>query len=440
MMKEKTKFSPTKFFYNNKVLFVISVLISIALWMAVKVNFSGNVTRTISDVKIDFDLSLAQESDYQVFLSEEDKSVDVEISGKSYDVSSTSFSKEDIIVEAASGYVDAAGYKVLNISARSNNPDAQVVSVYPSTITVYFDRLSKGTFNVVANLSSETEDMSEEGYLVGKPVPSMNTVEVSGPASVLSNLNKVVFDAEINPDSLPLTQTTEVPATISYDLKQSRGSKYLTCESVNDETKPATVTIPVTKFSTIPATVNFVNEPKSLENKLPEYTITPSEVRIASSSNTTDVQSLTVGTVDFNNLDNKLNKFSFKLDKNSGANVVDTIESFDVEVDMSSYSKKTVNVGSKPKNVVFLSPKDGYSYSLDSSVGSISKIVVIGPADKINKITADNIQIEINVATVNSDSTLRQRVDVSNISILGEASEDCWVYGTYYTYVNVSKD
>ena len=50
MKKIKTGFFE-KVFYNNKFLFILSLVLSVALWAAVKINYSDSTTRTISDVK-----------------------------------------------------------------------------------------------------------------------------------------------------------------------------------------------------------------------------------------------------------------------------------------------------------------------------------------------------------------------------------------------------
>lgn len=63
MKKIKTDFFE-KIFYNNKFLFILSLVLAVALWAMVKINYSGNTNKIITDVKVSIDSSLAQENDF----------------------------------------------------------------------------------------------------------------------------------------------------------------------------------------------------------------------------------------------------------------------------------------------------------------------------------------------------------------------------------------
>ena len=45
--------------------------------------------------------------------------------------------------------------------------------------------------------------------------------------------------------------------------------------------------------------------------------------------------------------------------------------------------------------------------------------------------------MEINVSSLNLEEKDEQMVEVSNISIVSEGFEDCWVYGKYKAYIAV---
>ena len=49
-----------KIFYNNKLLLVFCIILSITLWTAVKINVSDNTSRTISDVMVRIDTALLE--------------------------------------------------------------------------------------------------------------------------------------------------------------------------------------------------------------------------------------------------------------------------------------------------------------------------------------------------------------------------------------------
>ena len=350
-----------KIFYNNKLLLVFCIILSITLWTAVKINVSDNTSRTISDVKVTIDTALLEENDFKVFADEEDLYVDVKVSGKSYNINSYSLTENEIIVEATTGYVDASGYRILNLTGRTTDTDVSVTGITPSTITVFFDKEAKETFNVEAKLTNGDADLSKEGYVVGHPVASMSTVEVSGPASVLEKLNKVYFEATVDESEIPLTVTKEIAADISFDLESERGSQFLLCNRVmaEDDANTATVTIPVYRVKNVKTSVKFINEPKDFDKNNAPVLINPSEVEISyNPKGNEDIETLNVGTVNFRQLDNKVNTLEFVLDAKTSANIINTQQSvFTVTVDMSGMSKRVFE--EVPGKIVALNSKEG---------------------------------------------------------------------------------
>lgn len=430
-----------KIFYNNKLLLVFCIILSITLWTAVKINVSDNTSRTISDVKVTIDTALLEENDFKVFAEEEDLYVDVKVSGKSYNINSYSLTENEIIVEATTGYVDASGYRILNLTGRTTDTDVSVTGITPSTITVFFDKEAKETFNVEAKLTNGAADLSKEGYVVGQPVASMSTVEVSGPASVLEKLNKVYFEATVDESEIPLTVTKEIAADISFDLESERGSQFLLCNGVmaEDDANTATVTIPVYRVKNVKTSVKFINEPKDFDKNNAPVLINPSEVEISyNPKGNEDIETLNVGTVDFRQLDNKVNTLEFVLDTKTSANIINTQQSvFTVTVDMSGMSKRVFE--EVPGKIVALNSKEGYDYSVSLTNGGLNNIVIIGPKESLDKITVDDLQVEVNVSSLNVDKKTPQKAEVSNISIISEDINDCWVYGSYNAFITVNK-
>ena len=426
MKKIKTDFFE-KIFYNNKFLFVLSLVLAVALWAMVKINYSGNTNRVITDVKVSIDNSLAQENDYVPFVEDGGLNVDVEISGKSYNI--TSLTKDDIIVEASSGYIDSAGYKVLTLSARTNETDVDIASISPSSITVFFDRKANDAFNVEAKIENSEALESTDEYYIGKPVPSLNTVNVTGPASVVESLKKVIFVAKVDEGLLPLTQTVDVPAEISFETTSRRGKEFLVCSDVGEKSNPATITIPVSKLKTVETTVKFVNEPKYYDENPPKVYIDPHMVEISYNPTDEEYESYNVGTVDFSKLHNGRNDLTFGVDEKSAALLVDkTIKQFTVTIDLGSVSETTIDASSA--KVVFLNQSKDHKYTASLKNMGLDSVTIIGPKASLDKITADMLQIEINVSSLNTD-------EVSNISISSDEIDDCWVYGTYRARVLV---
>ncbi len=441
-MSKNNKSVIEKIIYNNKLLMVFCVVISVVLWAAVKINYSAETTRTISDVKITV-VNSAEGSDFVPFIGEDSVSAEVVVSGKAYNINSYALTKDDIVVEASGGYIDSAGYKVLNLTVKASETgdlsDVKITSVSPSNISVYYDREATETFDVVARITNDLTDLTEGEFSAGQPVPSMSTVDVTGPATILNKMTKVYFDGAVIEDELPLTQAKVIPADISYELESKRYEQYLTCENVNDESNPATVTIPVYVTKSVPTQVKFINQPSYFTENPPKVVISPSKLKVMyNPAESEDYQFITVGTVDFRSLLNKVNKFSFDVDekfKDSG--VTDTsFGDFDVTVDMSSMSRKTFDITNA--KIVLLNQDEGFNYTVDTSRSSFDEVVVIGPKNSLDKITVDDFQVEINVSSLSVRARGSQSMEVSNISIANDEINDCWVYGKYDAVIGVS--
>ena len=441
-MSKKRKSITEALFYNNKFLMIFSIVVAVAIWATVKINYSAEVTRSISDIKISMNTTFSQSGDFEAFMGDADLLADVEVSGKAYNINQYALSKDDIVVEASSTYIDSAGYKVLTLSARlaegSGVSGVEVTRVEPSTITIFYDRKATSTFNVEARLDNDLDNIVDSKLTVGQPVPSMSTIEVTGPATILNKLTKVYFDAQINESDLPLSTTKEVPAEISYQLDRASEGKYLVCESINDESNPATVTIHIYVTKKFETAGKFVNQPAIYADSNPAYSINPSSVKILYNSNDEEkIDKLYVGTIDFSNVSNKNSVFEFEIDEKVGANIVDKfVDKFTVSLDMSDMDK--MELSEIPGKVVLINQDENYNYSIDYEMSSLDSIQIIGPKESLEKITAEDLQIEINVSSLSMQRASKQIMEVSNISIQNKNIDDCWVYGKYKVAITVT--
>lgn len=440
-MEKGKKSSLEGLFYNNKFLMVFSLIIAIAFWASVKINYSDDTTRYLSGIKININQTVSQLGEYEAFYDDSQLLAKVEVTGKAYNINQYALTKDDIIVETSSAYVDSAGYKVLTLSARvadtAGISGVEITEIKPSTITVYYDKKTTGTFNVEAKLANDMDKLVSDEYTLGQPVPSMNTVEVTGPATILNKLTKVYFNAQVNEDELPLKATKEISAKVSFQLDRTSESKYLVCEGINDESNPPTVTIPVYIQKEVKTAIKFLNQPESYGEKGPEYKIYPEKVTVLyNSTESEEIDTLYVGTVDFSFISNKVNYFEFPVDDKLGVNIMDkSIDKFSVSINMSSMSKKTID--ETPGKVVLLNQDENYNYVINYEKSDLDKITVIGPKSSLDSITQDDIQIEINVSSLSKSRISEQTFEVSNISFTSDKGKNCWVYGKYNVVISV---
>ncbi len=430
-----------KIVFNNKALMIFSVIVAILIWATVKINYSDEVTRTLTGVKVNITAVVDEGSELVAFVDESELYCEVEVKGKSYDINSYSLNKDEIIVEASGNFIDSAGYKELTLTAKTADggiADVEFGKITPSVISVYYDRQTHDTFNVEAKLSNDLATLTEGDYAVGQPVASMNTVKVIGPAGVLKTLKKVYFTASIKDDALPLTATKNIPAKISFDIENEEEARYLICEGINNESNPATVTVPVYVTKEVETGVKFVKQPNSFTESVKGVKISPDKVKISYNPQESEqFDKLDIGTIDFSEISNKVNYFEFPVDEKLGVTLTDkTLQKFDVSVDMSDMQSKTLKKA--PTKIVYLNQSENYNYSVDFENSSLDEIVIIGPAESLKKIDEDDIQVEINVSSLSVNSRIVQRVKVNNISIQSDEVDDCWVYGEYEAVLTIN--
>ena len=88
MMNNSRKSIIEKIVFNNKALMIFSVIVAILIWATVKINYSDEVTRTLTGVKVNITATVDQESELVAFIDESELYCEVEVKGKSYDINS----------------------------------------------------------------------------------------------------------------------------------------------------------------------------------------------------------------------------------------------------------------------------------------------------------------------------------------------------------------
>ncbi len=435
-MKSRKTNAIENLFFNNKFLMVFSLVMAIVLWTVVKLNYNEKSTRVFTDLKVSLNFSQAEDRDFFPFYDEDDLRVTVEVSGRSYNINAYSLQRDDITVEANAGYVDSAGYKTILPSVSIENKKVDIVRITPQSFEVYFDQKVTETFNVEARLLNKAAELENEGYIVGQPVPSLSTVDVTGPAKVLDKIEKVYFDAKLNKKQLPLTSTTELDAVISYDLQDERTAKYLVCENIGKGGNNATVTVPVNRVITVEPVVKFVNQPAYLDEHPPKVTITPAQVKLSYNADegTEAPASLNIGTVDFRTLSNTVNRLTMKADEKN-VQLIDGVNEFSVRIDLSDFSSELIDA--TKSNVVFLNQQENFKYTADLENIGLDKVKVIGPAPSLKKLQPEDLQLEINVSSLSRPSANAHALDITNISIQSKSINDCWISGEYRARVQM---
>ena len=423
----KSKFSLSGIIRNNRILMVLSLLISFGLWIWVAVEKSPVVQNIISDVPINLDLtdSVPEQLGLQIF-GDKDFKVDVTVSGKKYILAS--LDKSDITVTAVTNYVDSSGTKTLQLkyAVADGSEDFDIISLSKSYIEVYFDMPKQVELPLQAEFTSDINSLIPENCILGDIVFSKPTVNVSGPASEINRINKVV--ANVN-----LTEKLEKNTTLVPEIKfvTEDGSKLVYSE-IDAESRDITMSIPILKKVTLPTSVTFKNAPANFASDPLKYTISPNRITAAVPIDLADtLKSIPVAVIDFADITKGINVFNISSSDIADIKVIPaTASKFRVTVDASSMSAKTVTV---PASRVRVTNSLG-KYSIKNVDSGDLTFTLVGEKDTLESINADSIVLNADLQSIKIDENVNSLPVIASV-----ASGKCWVHGRNDVKVSVSE-
>lgn len=420
-------------FYNNKYLAIFSLLSAFVIWIVVVMEFSPETTYKIQDVPvvIDVENTTAQRLDLQPF-TEKEYTVDVTVEGKRYSVTQKDISPEDITVTANMNYVDSVGAHSLQLVATKNDPyaDYEIVALSSEQVEVYFDAYKE----IQVDLKTEEipQDIIPDGYYVDGPVLSSNTITVCGASTQINRIDKDNIYAKVSDEDKEDTKKLEKTAYFNavIDLVDNYGNK-VNYVQLKDES-PVVITVPVLKKAEFATAVEFSNTPENYRDFIESIKISPETLNIGAAEDViSEMENISVGTIDFTNVKSGKNVFKFKKDDfSTNLKVLEDLEEVTVVVNIFEASKKVVNIDKS--NVSFTNVPENCIVSLVDSYSLIENVSVFGAKDAISLLDPDSVYAVVDMANYNG-KTGRDTV-VAKISV---RSASCWVYGTYEIPVNV---
>lgn len=411
--------------YNNKVAMAFSLLLAFAIWIWVAIEKSPVVEVTIASVpvKIDMENSVPAQLNLQTF-GQTEYYVDVTVTGKRFIVSA--LTPEDIVVTAQTNYVDSAGNKSLQLKAVSaNSKDFEISRLSQNYIDVYFDTYKEAEFAIVPQISAPNDQTVIDGCILGDVLFSKNTVVVSGPSTEVNKITGVVAQTALTG---PLASTTTVQPEIKL---QTENEEALSNVQMDSGDTAITMTMPVLKKVTLPTTVTFKNAPAGYINESVPFTVSPTEIEAAVPiEKINEIKSISVGTVDFAELDQGYNVFNFKASDITEYTIVDSSTRFKVTVNMSGLTSAMFSVPAQ--NISITTQKDGYTATVIAE--PLENIRIIGTTDEIAALTNEMIYAEVNLSEV----SLQEGEQTVKARIVIKGSTKAWASGSYSVRVRAA--
>ena len=408
-------------FKNNKFLIILSLLISIVVWVTVSMSDTNDTNATISDIPIQINLSDdAVDNGLQIFTGNDQKAA-VTVSGNRLTIGS--ISKEDIIVSApTAGTISTSGTYPLSLTAKKANSSDRfdiVSTVSPSVITIFVDQFKETNFDIINKITYKVS----KGYHA-VVTTSAESITVSGPQSEVDKVASVGIVGEISGE---LKDNTSLECDVK--LYDNSGS-VITSNLLTLSDEKVTANFSVLPYKEVPINIAFKNKPDGLD--MSNYsTILPDKIKIAAPQEILDkLTAINTTAIDFSTLKNQSYDFEQKLDIPSQCVNISDNQTVDVKINLSSFKTRTIKITSDYFSMTGLS--DEYSYSI--ATNSLN-VTFVGPKSQISKITADDLTCEIDGSSIEDTTgsiTLPVSFKVNNNS-------SCWATGSYKVNITVEK-
>lgn len=427
-MAEKTK--KIRLFKNvNIILLVVSAFLALLIWITLSLTVFPETTVILKSVPIDFSLdnSFAEFSGLSIMSKSQD-TVNLNIVGLRYQIGD--YSTEDVHVTLNLDSVRASGLYDLPLIVTSVDGHDIQVAHEPQTIRVEFDHMITKTFSVEdGTLSADVSKITAaKGYLLDTShvTISPSTVELYGPKDYIEQITSCQVVAN-------------TPATVKQNVKTSNtslvmynGTSEFESEKITTEIEDFQLEIPIFLNKDLKIGVSYRPyypgfDFDSLEGS---YTIEPESVNVISQDERLlDIDTLPLtGNIDIRQI-RMGTALTVGIPESAYYTNISGVDRVVINYNLDGYSDKTLSLSSDRVKIIY--PPAGYDVKVLTDI--IKDIVIVGPSEMIDKITANDIVVELDFLNYWSFEGMRD----ATVTVYMPDYPQCWAYGEYRIVVNV---
>lgn len=430
---KKTKFKPRKkmpkiseLFYNNHFVMGFSVLCALIIWFIMGFTNTTERPREINDVPVEIELSTAaQEENLKVFQQSETTAT-VSVSGSSVVVNRLQPDDIKAYAKFSPSSASTIGGKLteytLPLEAKkvtNELADYQLVSVYPTEVTVLIDRYQEKILDVESDISYGFNDQ----YFYNTPTLSEDSVTISGPESSVSKVTRVV--AEYKTDEVLTSTKVFECKLIPYD----ENGKVVEDQYLEFSTEKIDATVSVFPRKEVTLTPSAINMPKSFSRS--RIQADPSKIVIAGPEDALkNLTSITLDPIDFSNVNLDTTELTTSVTLPAGFRNISNTWNVSVSLDLSDYSQRQLELTSGNITVKNASDTQDVSVLTDSM-----HVQAIGPENQILSLASDDVYATIDMT---GQTDVYGTVELP-VTVGFTDAEGCWAYGKYTATVTIQK-
>lgn len=423
MEKIKAKKSPKKHEADFG-LRILAVIIAVIIWFILSITQYPTRNKTITNVPVVFSMdgTTAEERGLSV-LNYKDITVDVEIRGMNYEIGN--YSANDLVATVNLDQVTKEGTYHLDIDVKSahSSDKVTIVSVYPETVEVTFDRISTAKFEVGTEAPLIN---AAEGLTLKETSVSPAEVEIEGAENELKKIERVAVSVS---KSMTISENTTISTNdvIFYDADDNvlDSSKY----TIKD-TKSFDVNFVIYKKKTANFNVEFTDCPPGFDVSSLPYSLSEESIQVISPKlDDADTENVKLGTISLSSVD-LVKTFSFEVDSvlSSGEINQTGIGTIEVSFDSEGYTSRKFTI--PQDQITIQNIPAGKNVTIETK--QIPDVTIYGPENIMNSISADDFSVILNLSDVVNSGSINHAV-----TVYAPKYNKVWCYGTNEVQIEI---
>lgn len=400
---------------GNITTLLLSIVLALLVWFAVRVWAYPDTTRTISGVGVEAQITQYMKDNNLQITSMSDQIVKLELSGKSVDI--YDLEAEDFTARLDLSAVRSAGtFPVeVNIFRKDNlNEEAETDDYSPRIITLVVQEIVTREYEVTADASgiSMTDD-----YYLDTITASPAVVKITGSVDLLNKISRVEAKAAV--DSAVTDSLTLETDIMLYDANGSAFSK----DNLTVSADKALVTVPVYPKKELPLTFSFAGIPQNFDIDSLKYTIQPTSIMVAAPDESIfNLSELNIGTINIADIKFNQTTSTIPITLPDGYKNLSGNNSARITWNIADYGK----LDFPATNITVVNEPDNMDIDIITQELTLS---VIGPSEQLSALSSGDFYVTANLlgVTLHDGS---QDVPVT-IVISGSAGRTCWALGSY---------
>lgn len=400
---------------NNAIMIALAFICALLTWYFVKVKFYDLNTKEFDNVEISTDAGDTNTGENDLKIINQLGTVKVTLNCSSKD--STRIGKNDIIPYVDIENLKHAGEYNLAVKVKFlKNIEIPSYTVTPSIVTVELDKLTEKVVNLTADAPNIK---AADGKTIGDKVCTPAQLSISGPSRIVDTISRVEAVSESSKilDSTEIIYSDGFSCYTEDDLPINLPQN----SNVTFSSKTVAITVSVLTQKTVPIVASFETTDPNFDKSSLDYTFTPGEITLASDSGETINDTFGVK-ISLRDLVDE-NGIVYEKDYNVKTNLINKsgFDKVHFKLNNTNLGVRELTLSNSNLHPMQV-PSDDYDYTISTEKITIK---LIGPRTLINDITASDLNADINLSNVESETLMVFPIDV-DLSLKDEKYSTVW--------------